>query len=174
MAYLLIAYPELTNDDFYKIQNYRGHSDKLYFNVVKPHFTFVFPVFDMNEDEFIKEVKTQTSNLNSFDFTIRCATISKDSFSEYFHTFLVPDEGLSSIVKIHDKLYSDKLKGNLRLDIDFIPHIGIGNSTDKFICKKMADDWNKDDFEIVGTIKQLTVVKYENDTITEIEKIELN
>lgn len=173
-AYLLIAYPELANDDFDKIQNYRKHKDELYFSVVKPHFTIVFPVFDIKEDEFIKEVKTQTSNLNGFDFTIRCATISKDTFSEYFHAFLVPDEGFSSIIKIHDKLYSDRLKDNLRLDIDFVPHIGIGNSTNKLLCKKMVDDWNKEEFEIAGTIKQLTVVKYENNTITEIENIELN
>ena len=87
MAYLVIAYPELTSADFAKIQNYREHNDQLYFKVVRPHFTIVYPVFDCNEDEFIKEVKAQTSNLKRFSFAIRCATINKDAFSDFFMSF---------------------------------------------------------------------------------------
>ncbi|MGB9772354.1 MAG: 2'-5' RNA ligase family protein [Candidatus Kapaibacteriota bacterium] len=174
MAYLVLAYPKLTSDDFTKIQNYRKKNDELFFKIVDPHFTIVFPVFDISEDKFIEEVKQKSTNIAKFDFVIRCATINKDAFNDYFHTFLVPDEGYSKIVKLHDKLYSDKLKDYLRLDIDFIPHIGIGNSKDKNSCKKMVDEWNKKDFSISGKITHLTIVNYENDRVTKIEEIELN
>ena len=86
---------------------------------------------------------------------------------------MVPDEGYSNIVKLHDKLYSDKLQNNLRLYLDFVPHIGIGNSRDIYLCKKMVDEWNKKDFSISGKITHLTVVNYEDDTVTEIEEIEI-
>lgn len=174
MALLVLAYPQLITNDFDKIQSYRKANDELYFKVVQPHFTIVFPVFDVLEDELVEEVREKASHWSRFNFTIRCATINKDAFSEYFHTFLVPDEGYSQIVKLHDKLYSNKLKDNLRLDIDFVPHIGIGNSIDKFACKKMVDEWNGQEFSISGSITHLTVVKYENDTVTKIEEIELN
>ena len=141
--------------------------------MVEPHFTIVFPVHDIAQEEFTREVKDKSQNLLKFDFVIRCATINKDAFSDYFHAFLVPDEGYSQIVRVHDKLYSEKLKDNLRLDIDFVPHIGIGNSKDKFLCKKMVDKWNEKEFSIQGTISLLTVVKYENNTVTKIEEIEL-
>lgn len=108
-----------------------------------------------------------------FDFIIRCATINKDAFSDYYHIFLVPDEGYSRIIKLHDKLYSDKLKNNLCLDLDFIPHIGIGNSIDKYTCKKMVDEWNEKDFSISGRITHLTIVNYKNSIVTELEDIEL-
>ena len=85
----------------------------------------------------------------------------------------VPDEGYSRIVKLHDKLYSDKLKDNLRLDLDFIPHIGIGNSLDRYKYKKMVDEWNKEEFELRGTISGLKIVRYENDVVTTIEEIKL-
>jgi len=114
MAYLVLAYPEITSDDFDRIQN-----------------------------------------------------------CDYFHAFLVPDEGYSNIVKLHDKLYGDKLQNNLRLDLDFVPHIGIGNSRDKYLCKKMVDEWNRKEFSISGKITLLTIVSYENDTVTKIEEIEL-
>lgn len=173
MAYLVLAYPELTSNDFDLIQNYRRDNDELFFKVVEPHFTIVFPVFDISQDEFTKEIKDKSSNLAKFDIVIRCATINKDAFNDYYHTFLVPDEGYSKIVKLHDKLYSDKLKNNLRLDIDFVPHIGIGNSKDKYSCKKMVDEWNGKEFSIMGKITRLTIVNYEKDTITKIKEIEL-
>lgn len=81
----------------------------------------------------------------------------------------VPDEGSSRIVKLHDKL-----KDNLRLDLDFIPLIGIGNSQDRHKCKKMVDEWNKEEFELRGTISRLKIVRivrYENDVVTTIEEI---
>lgn len=173
MAYLVLAYPELTNENFDRIQSYRKDSDELFFKVVKPHFTIVFPVFDIPIEVFTREIKDKSVNLAKFDFIIRCATINKDTFSDYFHTFLVPDEGYSKIVKLHDKLYSDKLKNNLRLDLDFKPHIGIGNSIDKYACKKMVDEWNSIDFSISGRITHLTIVNYENNIVTELENIEL-
>jgi hypothetical protein len=174
MAYLVIAYPDLTKNDFDKIQHYREQNDKLFFKIVDPHFTIVFPIFDMTENEFVNEVRLQATNIEKFSFKIRCSTINKDRFSDHYHAFLVPDEGFSNIVKLHDKMYCDKLRDNLRLDIDFIPHIGIGNSLDKFFCKSMVDEWNSIDFLIAGSISKLTIVKYENDKgITEIENINL-
>jgi 2'-5' RNA ligase len=173
MAYLVLAYPELRHEDFELIQDYRKKNDELYFKIVNPHFTIVFPVFDVSQDEFINEIKQNSKDINKFDFTIRCATINKDAFNDYFHAFLVPDEGYSKFVKLHDVLYSDKLKGNLRLDLDFVPHIGIGNSKNKFSCKEMVDEWNRKEFSISGKIKYLTIVNYENDTVTKLHEIEL-
>jgi len=173
MAYSVLAYPELRHEDFELIQDYRKNNDELYFKIVNPHFTIVFPVFDVSQDEFINEIKQNSKDINKFDFTIRCATINKDAFNDYFHAFLVPDEGYSKFVKLHDVLYSDKLKGNLRLDLDFVPHIGIGNSKNKFSCKEMVDEWNRKEFSISGKIKYLTIVNYENDTVTKLHEIEL-
>ena len=173
MAYLVLAYPKLNSKDFELIQNYRKEKDERYYNVVEPHFTIVFPVFDINKEDFIKEIKEKAKEVKEIDLVIRCVTINKDAFNEYFHTFMVPDEGYSKIVKLHDKLYEDKLFDNLRLDLNFVPHIGIGNSKDKFICKKMVDEWNRKDFSINGTISQLTIVKYENDKVEKIEEINL-
>ena len=83
-------------------------------------------------------------------FISKCTVIVKDSFSEFTDLFLVPDEGYSDIVKLHDKLYSGILKNNLRFDIPYIPHIGIGGSTNPVECKSIADELNKSNFSING------------------------
>lgn len=173
MSYLLISYPDLDERDFASIQSFRKDHDALYYSIVKPHFTFVFPVFDIPEETFIKEIKEKAKNTSCIPFVIRCATINKDAFSEMYHAFLVPDEGNSSLIRLHDKLYSGILKENHRLDIDFIPHIGIGNSNDPNVCKRMVASWNESDFEIKGTISTLTIVHYENNKVTDLDEMQL-
>ena len=173
MAFLVLAYPNIQGSDFDLIQEFRKKNDELFFSAVEPHFTIVFPTFDLSKEEFCKTIFDKTFEVDRIDFTIRCATINKDTFNEYYHSFLVPDEGYSKIVKLHDKLYSGQLIDNLRLDIDFVPHIGVGNSKDKFECKKMVDGWNKKDFSISGTISNLTIVEFENNKIIKLQDIEL-
>jgi len=175
MALLVLAYPELAENDYELIQKFRKENDELFYQAVEPHFTFVFPVFDFKKKEFIKEIRTQSKSFTKINFIIRCSTINKDSFGEYYHAFLVPDEGYSNIVKLHDKLYSNELLENLRLDIDFVPHIGVGNNLSASKCKLMVDSWNVKQFEIKGKIKELHIVDYdiEKNTQKNLEVISL-
>ena len=172
MAHLIIAYPKINKEDYRQIQEFRRQND-LYYTVVEPHFTIVFPVFDIGKDLFISEAIKKSRDVQSFDFEIRCATVNKDSFSDYFHLLLVPDKGYSDIVKLHDKCYSGILSKDLRLDIDFIPHIGIANSKDAYTVKKWADEWNSGNFTIAGTICTLTVIDYTENRVTGLVNIQL-
>ena len=173
MAYMVLAYPELSALDFDRIQNFRRVSDEL-FKIVEPHFTIVFPVFDIPKDEIIGEIKENAVHFSKIDFTISSATLHKDEIRNQFNAYLVPDEGYDHIVNLHDKLYSGILKGNLRLDLVYIPHITIGNSLDLLTCKNMVDEWNAKEISIRGTISSLTIINYENDVVTRLEEIELN
>ncbi len=173
MSLLVLSYPDISEKDFEWIQKIRKEHDELYYKVAAPHFTIVFPVFNMEPDLFIKNIKNMAENIKAFDFTMRCAVIVKDSFNEYSHVFLVPDEGYSHIVKLHDRLYTGLLLPELRLDIPFIPHVGAGNSISPETCKSLADRLNQENFAIMGTIKDLDIVEYNNNTVKTIEKITL-
>jgi hypothetical protein len=70
----------------------------------------------------------------------------------------VPDEGHSKIIKLHDRLYTGVIESEIRLDIPFIPHIGIGNSLDAHSCKQLVDRLNADRFEIRGRVDQLDLI----------------
>jgi len=174
MALLVLAYPELANSDYERIQEFRKHNDELYFHVVEPHFTLVFPLpGDWKAETFIAEIVKQIRGMQPFEFCIRCATLNKDAFSDTFHTFLVPDEGYSNILKLHDKLYCEKLFPHRKLQVDFIPHMGIGNSKDPLRCIEMVENWNKTEFAIAGRISILDVANYENDSVQTIQRISL-
>ena len=158
MSYLAISYPELEPNDFEKIQQFRKARDFQY-KLIEPHFTLVFPTAGFQAQTFSAEITKQAAGTDPFDFCLRCATINKDAFSERYHIFLVPDEGFSKILKLHDQLYADQLSPYRSLDIDYVPHITIGNTKDPQLCLDMVNQWNQTDFEIWGQIKQLDLIE---------------
>ena len=56
MAKLVLAYPELNENDFHQIQTFREEHDEFFFKRVRPHFTFVFSVKDMTEKDFKEDL----------------------------------------------------------------------------------------------------------------------
>jgi hypothetical protein len=170
---LVVNYPALSAEELEKIQSVRRQHDLLNYDVVAPHFTLVFPVFDHDEKSFIAHVEQIAQSLSSFDFVIRCAVLGDDAFSDYTHVFLVPDEGYSRIVRLHDLLYTGILASELRLDIPFIPHIGIANDLNPQVCKTIVDTWNATDFEIWGKVQRLDVIWYEENQVGTIAQFEL-
>ncbi len=173
MTYLVVAYPEISQADFNWIQEYRSKNDPRYFNVVKPHFTIVFATGDISQEDFIQEVKTQTENIERFDFELNVATINQDDSKEYYHEFLVPEKGYAAIVKLHDKLYSGSFAKNLRYDIDFIPHVGIGNADNVQESKKRIDDLNNRGVSIQGRVNTLDILEYKDGKVITIEQVVL-
>lgn len=173
MSLLVLSYPNFAPEDLDWIQEIRAEHDELYLEVVDPHFALVFPVFGMDPAVFSRHAREKAEGSGKIPFVLRCASVVDDAFSEYFHTFLVPDEGYSGIVKLHDKLYRGPLAPELRLDIPFIPHIGVGNSQDPLLCKALADGLNARDFSIAGEIDVLDVARYEDDRVTTTEQIPL-
>ena len=174
MALLVLAYPEISKYDYERIQEFRKDNDELNYRLVAPHFTIVFPLpVDLNGDTFVAEVVKQTRDFQAIDFIIRCAALNKDFSNEYYHTFLVPDEGYGKILKLHDNIYADMLFPFRLLQVDFIPHIGIGNSKEARKCLAMVEKWNKTEFAIPGRIERLDVASYENNTVQTIQRVPL-
>lgn len=168
----VVAYPEIAPVDYELIQSFRRDHNTLY-KVIEPHFTIVFSVPDMNAEDFIGEIKKYAETVPVIRFCIRCAVINKDSFSNNYDAFLVPDEGYSNIVKLHDRLYSGMLSRYHRLDVSYIPHLSVANSPDATIIKTLVDELNEKQFVVNGVISELDVINYENRVVTTIDKVAL-
>lgn len=173
MTHLVVAYPKLEQSDFDFIQNYREQNDPRYFSIVEPHITLVFAINNINKDSFVSEVKDKIAGVQSFDFEIKVATINQNDGDKYYHEFLVPDTGYSNIVKLHDKLYSSLFAPYLRFDIDFIPHIGIGNSDEARVSKQRVDELNAKGISINGRVDSVDVIEFKSGVVTLVESMDL-
>jgi len=171
---LVIARPSWSPGHLERLQAFRAHHDALYYKVVDPHFTFVFPAMGIAARHFITEMELRSEGFPAFDFHLRCATVNKDAFAPMYHTLLVPDEGYSNMVRLHDQLYAGMLRPQLRLDIDFIPHVGIANDPDARWVKAWADHWNAEPFTLSGRIDTLEVIAYRHPEVRTIATIPLS
>jgi 2'-5' RNA ligase superfamily len=178
---LVVNYPTIPADDFAWIQEIRQQEDELNFRSIDPHFTLVFPIIEIDRATLVSHVKrvskgeasSTIQGIKAFDFTLRYAVLCNDAFSKYTHVFLVPDEGYSNIVKLHDSLYTGVIASELRLDIPFIPHIGIANSLDPHHCKQLVARLNSKKFEICGRIDRLDIISSQGDLVETIKSINL-
>ncbi len=173
MPYLVIAYPTLCQEDRQWIQELRERYDTELASVVAPHFTLVFPIAHIQGKKLTEHVKAQVKDFHNIAFVLRCALPVKDVVSEETSVFLVPEEGFSAILKLHDTLYRGILASSLRLDIPFLPHLTVGKTSDLNQAKKLADVINQHPLAITGTIDTLDVIVLEHKHVETVEQIPL-
>jgi 2'-5' RNA ligase len=172
MGLLAICYPELAPDDFDRIQILRKRHDPHY-DLIDPHISLVFAVDDVSQNAFITHVRSKVRTFPKIPFAMRCASTAPGILDDDWFLMMIPDEGFSGLLKLHDRLYTGLLRRYLRLDIPFIPHITVGVFKDPKKCRNAADRINKSGFAVSGRITTVEVLSYEDDCINTLEQIEL-
>jgi 2'-5' RNA ligase len=170
---VVIAYPTLSPADHARVQEIRAAHDERYFKLVDPHITLVFPTSALGERELISHVRDGAAGQTKIDFILRCAMVWDDATQPCWHVFLVPEEGFSAVVGLHDRLYRGPLASELRLDIPFIPHMGVATSPDSQACKALADLLNTGGIAITGRIERLDITAVETDRVRTIATVNL-
>jgi 2'-5' RNA ligase len=165
---LALCYPKLSVEDQRFVDDFRDRHDHAYRDIVKPHFTMVFQVRDLAEPSFSEHVACVAEASVPIRFVCRYAMVHNDVSSDNYYVFLVPDEGFSELALLHDALYTKVLASQLRLDIPYVPHIGIATLKDVHRCKELADELNSARLCIGGTIAELSVVEYNGKTVTDL------
>lgn len=174
MAYLVLAYPDLDQSDYDWIQDLRKKHDKQYFDVVQPHFTLVFSTNKLNLEDFTQHAKEKVEELRAFEISLDSARVVEDDSKEFFHEFLIPSKGFEEINKIHDELYTGLLESELRHDIPFIPHVGIGSSNDQQEAEEVVGMIIQEQRPIIGTVSKITIVEFDGKKVADLQTITLN
>jgi 2'-5' RNA ligase len=164
-----LAYPELNPDDREAIVEFRRLYDQTHFDVVDEHWTLIFPVSGVTRKDLSSHIAQVVSRHAPIDFVIRFALVHDDDFSDNFYVFLVPDEGFSAISRLHDDLSSGILQEFWRLDLPYVPHIGIATGKDVRRLKQLADKWNATKREISGRITGITLSEYDGKKVTDLQ-----
>lgn len=173
VSLLVVSYPDMHQQSSEWIAGIRQQYPGLSHSVLAPHFTFVFPLSDFSQDDLVTHVTGCAAGFQRIEFVLRSSLLVKDDSSDNYYVVLVPDEGFSRIVKLHDKLYTGVLANSLRLDLPYIPHVTIGYSTDVPLCKRVVDGLNSTEFEIEGTIAALDIVKKQGTAAETIKRLYL-
>lgn len=173
MSFVVIAYPKISRQDYDWIQGIRKDNDPVMFNVVKPHVTFVFPTTKLNAEELAAHVKSHLNGFKAFPVVFNQTKVVEDDSKTYTHAFLVPSVGFDDITKLHDLLYVDDMASELRLDIPFVPHLGIGTNPNKDAMDDLAKSIADSGKSISGTINELVMAEYDGKKVTNLTSVAL-
>src|SRR4051794_35350813 len=107
----IVAFPELESGALVWIEAFRKANDFESFQAIRPHFTLVFPD-EQNPLEVLKaEAHARLKDVEKIRFEIKRALLMPPMESSQFsYVFLVPDLGLAAIGRLHDLLYSKRLR----------------------------------------------------------------
>jgi len=172
MRLLVLSYPKISKKNYEFIQKIRQEFDP-HFEFVEPHFTLIFSIYDTNTDIFIKEISNLTNTVSTINFQIKSAIINYNPQNETYYALLVPDQGFSNIIKLHESLYSNFFEKYLDLKWQFIPHITIASSQNQNIIKNICQEFNKKNMIISGKVNNLSITTVENKYMKSVAEIKL-
>lgn len=172
MASLDLIYPEVSPKDFDVIQRIRKQHDQRYFDVVEPHITLVFGTDKISTDELVVHTQNTLQSTKTFDLIFDSVRVVEDDSGEFFHAFLIPSTGHDDINTIHDVLYSGVLESELRHDIPFIPHMGIGTGTQADM-DALAQKLNTERILIKGLARHISIVQYDGSKVSNYSSVPL-
>lgn len=157
----VIIFPKFKN--IKTIQEVRKRYDRLY-GMIEPHITLIFPFSDNMADELlIERIRKVVKNITKFNVRFKGISLSNDNY-----IFLNCIEGKDKIMQLHDSIYQEVLPTHKKKEIQYIPHITLGQSESINMLKKNFDE----EFE---TIIDEISIEYidENEESMLIDKIEL-
>lgn len=166
-----LCYPTLSDESNDFIQSFRAKHDLPFIDVVAHHFTIVFGVSDIEREVYFQHIKQQAKDTEVINFTCRYAMLGNDASNNNYYVYLVPDEGFSDISLLHDRMYRGTLEPFHRLDIPYIPHIGIATNSDPHKTKALCDELNATGLHIAGTLAGITLCEYDDSVINNLEYI---
>jgi len=172
---LSVAYPNLNESAESLIHEFRRQHDQQYVDVIDAHWTMIFPGSSegVEEGQLKAHISRIAEDSSPIHFCCRYALVYDDDSSDDYYIFLVPDEGFSGISRLHDQLYSDFMRPKLRLDIPYVPHIGIATSKDPDCLYELAKKWNDSGHEITGVVDSLTLCSYDGKKVQNLHSFPL-
>lgn len=122
-----------------------------------PYFTLVFSNFSIQPEAFLRAARLYTKDCHAIRFRLRSALVVPEQAIGRIHVFLIPDEGFGAILKLHDALHAGVLKGALRQDSPYLPHVTVATTRDYSEARDLALALNQGGIDIHGHIDSLLV-----------------
>jgi 2'-5' RNA ligase len=167
----VVAYPEVDDSERQWLEGVRAAHDPQA-RLIAAHFTLVFPA-EADHGAVIGLTSAVCGVERPIRFTIGRAGAVRDMDGVGGHVFLIPDGGCAEIAALHKRLYDGPLRGRLRSELPFMPHITVGAHADLGRCRALAADIEASGRRVSGTIDCIDVVEVAADGVQSLRTFRL-
>jgi len=171
MRLAVVAYPQLDPETAAEIESFRTRHDPLAHRI-PAHFTLVFPA-ETDAVTLAAEIRLVAASSTPVDFTLARvdASIGIDGRC---YVVLEPVEGRACFETMHARLYSGVLAGQLRRDVEYVPHVTVAVGEDAEAYGRLADDLRAAWSPAAGRIVELVLLDLDDDPFRAVEVFELH
>lgn len=160
MALTVLGRPRLKAADSAWVTALRDrHGKSLSAPEIGAHVTLVFPTDATDATTATGHLAMVAGETPPLALAFRCALPVLDRDSGDSYVYLVPDEGFSTLVRLHDRLYSGPFAEALRLDLPYIPHITLARIAEGKLARALADDLNGQEPEIHARLETVELFR---------------
>lgn len=152
----VVAYPSLSPDDHAWLEAVRARHDPQA-SRVEAHFTLVFPAV-LAVESLVGAVRDAVAGLGPIPVVLRRFIASRDPVAGGGHVFLLPEEGRTELLALHDRLYAGVLRPHLRADVPFEPHVTVAASPSLEECERITEDLGRTRRRVPGTVQAAEVI----------------
>ena len=164
MALTVLGRPRLKPADAAWVTALRSrHGSALPAPEIGPHVTLVFPTEATDATTATGHLAVVAGDTAPFALAFRCALPVLDPDSGDTYVYLVPDEGFSGLVRLHDRLYSGPFAEALRLDLPYIPHVTLARIAEAKLARALADDLNGQEPDIHARLETVELFRLDKD-----------
>ena len=168
----VVTYPEISVRDRAWLETFRQINDPNA-SKITAHFTLAFAVSGLPVESLCNHVASVSRREPSIEFTCRHVMVGHDHAKPLSYVFLVPDEGLSAVNLLRQRLHVGPLRDYLKPEIPYIPHITLGTAADAEQAQEHCSRLNNQMSPVHGVLTGLTLVKVTTDTVQDIETFPL-
>jgi 2'-5' RNA ligase len=158
---MIVAYPELQQSDYQKIQTIRQQYDPNSYAFIKPHFTLLAPCKPDNKEAIQYAISNNLKQQKSFNFSLTKAVASPPKgYHTKWYLFLIPEQGAIELEQLHQAIHQGELQALQQQALPFTPHMTIGVFKEEAECKAAAEQLNQQLLQqaINGTVNSIDFI----------------
>lgn len=165
MPIAIVTCPEIPADELQWIQELRQSRLAPPELDLAPHIPLVFPADVAVDDNLMMHMYGVAGSTQPFESVFRIAAPSADPLNGGWIVRLLPDQGLSKLMRMHNFLYTGPFDGRLNMDVPYIPHLTLARTETGEDAKTLCEELNSGIIEVAVEVKSVEVLIVDGDTI---------
>ena len=166
MSLTIVSFPDIPATELTWIEGIRQSHLTSPESDFAPHVTLVFPAEITTDDDLEMHMLGVTGSTQPFEAIFRIASPVIDPFNGGWTVQLLPDQGLSKLMRMHNFLYSGPFADHLNLDLRYVPHLTLARTDDGPQAKALCEELNSGIIEVEARFTTVDLLRIDGGTVT--------
>jgi hypothetical protein len=166
MPLAIVTCPEIPPSELAWIEDLRGKHLSSPETDIPPHVMLVYPAEFVMDENLTMHMYGVTGSTQPFEAIFRIAAPAIDPIHGGWRVQLLPDEGLSKLMRMHNFLYTGPIADHVNYDIPYVPHLTIARTETGPQANALCEELNSSIIEVSARFTTVKILRIEGGEVT--------